>query len=127
MKSEPLKSEMLIENFEAFVKLGCSKEEQAFTQPVHISVRISFSNEIAGEKTDQLHDAVDYVLICEKLNTTATKKNYQLIEHLSYECLQSLLLLLNKFSGTAQVTVKKIRVPVAQLQGGASWTCQTQF
>lgn len=118
---------MLIENFEAFVKLGCSKEEQVFTQPVHISVKISFSTEIAGEITDQLSHAVDYVAICEKINSTALNKSYHLIEHLSYECLQAVLPLLKKFSGEVLVTVKKIRVPVAQLQGGASWTCRKQF
>lgn len=118
---------MYIQNFEAYVKLGCSPEEQAFTQPVHISVRIIFSTEIAGENSDQLSDAVDYVTICEKINATATLKKYHLIEHLAYECLIAILPILKEFSGEVFVTVKKTRVPVAQLQGGVSWTCQTQF
>jgi dihydroneopterin aldolase len=118
---------MLIENFEAFVKLGCLKEEQAFMQPVHISVRIAFSNVIPAEQSDRLEDAVNYVSICEKLNSTATQKKYHMIEHLSFECLKAVLPLLVNFSGEIQVTVKKIRVPVAQLQGGVSWTCQTPF
>ena len=78
---------MKIENFEAYVSLGCSKEEQSFTQPVHISVYIIFSTKISAEQTDQLVDAIDYVQICEKLNSAATKKSYHLIEHLSFECL----------------------------------------
>lgn len=118
---------MLVENFEAFVSLGCSQEEQSSPQPVHISVILTFSIKVKAEQTDQLQDAIDYVLICEKLNQTAIKKSYHLIEHMAFECMESLRPLLLKFSGSLQVTVKKLRAPVTQLQGGVSWTCQTQF
>ena len=118
---------MFVENFEAYVSLGCSKEEQAFFQPVHISVKISFEKQVRGELTDQLPDAIDYVAICEKLNQTATAQSFQLIEHLAFQSMQAVKPLLKNFSGTLKVTVKKIRVPVKQLQGGVQWTCQTQF
>lgn len=120
-------SEMFVENFEAYVSLGCSKEEQSFPQPVHISVRLLFSKTIAGEQTDQLQDAIDYVAICDVLNRTATQKSYQLIESMAFECMEALTPLLNHYSGQLNVTVKKLRVPVKQLQGGVSWTCQKLF
>lgn len=118
---------MFVENYEAFVSLGCSKEEQSFFQPVHLSVKIIFVKKVLGEQTDQLHEAVDYVSICEKLNLAATGKSFHLIEHMAYECMQSVKPLLKNYSGTLKVSVKKIRVPVKQLQGGVRWTCQTQF
>ncbi len=118
---------MFVDNFEALVRLGCSKEEQSLNQPVHISVKILFAKKVSAEQTDQLEDAIDYVAICEKINQTATSKSYHLIEHMAFACMESLRPLLVHFSGSLSVTVQKIRVPVKQLQGGVHWTCHTQF
>lgn len=119
---------MSIEEYEVWVNLGCSKEEQSFLQPVHFDVQLFFNSIVEAQKTDQLSDSIDYVELTELIQTVAVKKSYAMIEHLCYSVFE---VLKNKYKGKFQaelvVKAKKLRPPVKNLQGGVSWTCQSHL
>jgi len=115
-----------VNDFEVWVHLGCGSEEQKHAQPVHFTLKIDFSKNLNGYKTDSLHDAVDYVRLTEIMKSVAMKKNYQLIEHLNHEVFVALIAdIKNKdVQGEIALTIKKIRVPVENLRSGVEFTCQ---
>ncbi len=122
-----IKQKMHIKDFEVWVNLGCSTEEQKFTQPVHISLELNFKKNIQGTETDLLSDAVDYVMLTQIMKTRATQKPFHLIEHLCYEILLKITDHLKKQSieGDLRLDVKKIRVPVENLRNGVVFSCET--
>ena len=118
-----------IQEFEVWVHLGCSIEEQKMTQPVHFSLDIYLNSPILGATTDNLEDTIDYVRLTEIMKTQASKKNYKLIEHLGLETLNQLCAYLkskNTF-GKLVLSTKKIRVPVENLKNGVVFVCETQL
>ncbi|MFZ3231897.1 MAG: FolB domain-containing protein [Pseudobdellovibrio sp.] len=121
-----MKQTLKINNFEVWVHLGCSIEEQKYSQPVELTLKIEFLKNLNGCLTDSLHDAIDYVRLAEIMKKVALAKNYKLIEHLNYEIFKSLIIdIKNKdVSGEIELTIKKIRVPVENLRSGVEFTCQ---
>ena len=118
-----------IKDYEVWVSLGCSKAEQSLKQPIIFNVEVKFTSIITGETTDQLSDAVDYVMLTNILKKSAESKSYQLIEHMCFEATEKIseYLILKKIKGQLQVTLLKLRAPVAHLKSGVSWTCQRQL
>lgn len=121
-----MKQTLKIKDFEVWVHLGCAVEEQKHSQPVEFTLSIEFSKNLAGYKTDSLHDAVDYVRLTEIMKSVASRKNYKLIEHLNYEVFTALMadIKTKDVSGEMTLTIRKIRVPVENLRSGVEFTCQ---
>lgn len=118
-----------IQEFEVWVHLGCSEEEQKFTQPVHFTIELQMNAPILGAKTDKLSDAIDYVQLTEIIKKQAEAKNYKLVEHLGSEALNQLATYLKskKIQAKLSLQTKKIRVPVENLKNGVVFTCETQL
>lgn len=119
-------SVMKINDYEVWVSLGCSKEEQSFKQPVLFNIEIEFHSAVQGETTDQLSDAIDYVAVTDLLKLSAESKSYQLIESMCYEATEKLSAYLKQHHvvGRFKLSVLKLRPPVPHLNSGVSWTCQ---
>ena len=114
-----------MQDYEVWVHLGCTKEEQRFTQPVHFSLDIKFHKNLDAVNTDQLKDAVDYVTLAAHIKEVAEKKPYHLVEHLCYEVTLKLSDFLKGqlIQGELAVHVHKLRVPVENLRNGVIFTC----
>ena len=122
-----MKQKMQVQDFEVWVHLGCSTEEQKFTQPVHFNLEINFTNPVLGCQTDNLIDTVDYVKITSILKMIATEKAFSLIEHLNYRAFSGVVEYLKSknVGGEVRLSVKKIRVPVENLRNGVVFSCET--
>ncbi len=119
-------SVMKINDYEVWVSLGCSKEEQSYKQPVHFNFEIEFYSQVRGETTDQLTDAIDYVALTDLLKLSAESKSYQLIESMCFEATEKVSAYLKecRVVGLFKLSVLKLRPPVPHLKSGVSWTCQ---
>jgi dihydroneopterin aldolase len=119
-------SVMKVNDYEVWVSLGCSKEEQSFKQPVLFNLEIEFHSPVQGEITDQLSDAIDYVAVTDLLKLSAESKSYQLIESMCYEATEKLTYYFKQRQvvGLFKLSVLKLRPPVPHLNSGVSWTCQ---
>lgn len=122
-----IKQTLKVQDYEVWTHLGCTTEEQKFTQPVNFSVEIHFHKNGDAVNTDKLKDAVDYVIIMKAIKEVAEKKPYHLIEHLCFDVSVSLADVLKALwvQGTLFVHVHKVRVPVENLRGGVVFTCET--
>lgn len=120
-----MQSEMKIKNYEAWVSLGCSKEEQSLTQPVVFNVQITFDQSVVAEVSDKLTDSLDYVALTDVIRATAESKSYSMIEHLCFNVTTALKQKINhKYQGTLVVAAQKVRAPVKNLHDGVEWTCK---
>ncbi len=119
-------SAMKINDYEVWVSLGCSQEEQSFKQPVLFNLEIEFHIPVRGETTDQLSDAIDYVAVTDLLKLSAESKSYQLIESMCFEATEKISKYLKQHHvvGIFKLSVLKLRPPVPHLKSGVSWTCQ---
>ncbi|MFN3454513.1 MAG: dihydroneopterin aldolase [Pseudobdellovibrio sp.] len=118
-----------VNTYEVWVSLGCSKEEQSFVQPVHFNVSVTFSEAVKGCLTDHLSDAVDYVSLTNRIKNVAQSKSFHLIEHLCFLVHQDLYMWLQQqnYKGVLNTEVKKLRPPVAHVQGGVEFQCQSNL
>jgi dihydroneopterin aldolase len=121
-----VKQTLKIKDFEVWVHLGCGIEEQKHSQPVEFTLNIEFLKNLNGCVSDNLHEAIDYVRLTEIIKTVSTKKSYKLIEHLNHEVFTELIadIKTKDVSGEISLTLRKIRVPVANLRSGVEFTCQ---
>lgn len=124
-----MKQKMLIQDFEVWVNLGCSTEEQQHTQPVHFNLEINFENPVLGCQTDKLEDAIDYVKVTSILKMISTEKPFHLIEHLNHRAFSGVVEYLKSKNLKAEIklSVKKIRVPVDNLRNGVVFECETKL
>lgn len=115
-----------INNFEVWVNLGCSADEQANLQPVHFSLEIKFLKNLSGCHTDKLADAIDYVMLTRIIKETVTLKSFHLIEHMNFLVFEKLIQCMKQQQIYAEVilTIRKLRVPVENLKDGVEFTCQ---
>lgn len=122
-----IKQAMKIQNYEVWVSLGCTKEEQKFTQPVNVSVFIDFIDNLNGCYSDLLTEAVDYVSVTQAIKQIALNKSYHLIEHLCHEIILQLIQDLKKqnIKCRLKVDMQKLRVPVENLKDGVIFSCET--
>lgn len=126
---QAIQQKMKVQDFEVWVHLGCSTEEQKHAQPVHFGVEIQFDHPVQGCQTDLLEDAVDYVKLTSILKMISTEKAFHLIEHLNYRCLMGILEYLKSKNIKAEIklSVKKIRVPVDNLRNGVIFSCEAKL
>lgn len=119
-------SEMKIKNFEVWVSLGCTKEEQSLAQPVRFNIEILFASKVLAEGTDELKDSLDYVALTDTIRLAAEKKSYQMVEHLGFSVAEALRKQINgQYTGsTLIVRTHKLRAPVKNLHDGVEWSCQ---
>jgi dihydroneopterin aldolase len=124
-----MKQKMLIQDYEVWVNLGCSTEEQKHTQPVHFNLEINFDDQVLGCKTDQLNDAIDYVKLTSILKVISTEKAFHLIEHLNHQAFLGVIeyLKAKDLKGEIKLSVKKIRVPVENLKSGVVFSCEIKL
>lgn len=124
-----MKCRLLVQDFEVSVHLGCSAEEQKYSQPVRFNFEIDYQSEIKGRLSDRLEEATDYVQLTSLIKSEAQKKNYQLIEHLNHQVFEVLIQYLKgqSLKGDLKLSVHKLRVPVENLRGGVIFTCQTSI
>ena len=122
-------SEMRIRDFEVWVNLGCSPEEQAIKQPVLFQITIEFSSQVLAETTDKIDDSIDYVELMNRIKNESEKKIYHMIEHLCATVTNDLRAYLHSRGVRGHMTVQllKKRVPVENLMTGAEWVCRTQL
>lgn len=124
---------MKINQYEVWVNLGCSKEEQSFVQPVQFNISLHFHKHLKGCVTDQIADAVDYVALTDRIKTIAEQKPYQLVEHMCFLVHQDLVLWLSKwfkdsgYTGELVTELRKLRPPVKSIQGGVEFTCRSEL
>jgi len=124
-----IKQAMKVEDYEVWVHLGCTRDEQEFTQPVHFTVEIDFHQSLKAVNTDQLTDTVDYVVITNLIKQISHQKFYHLVEHLCYDVTLKLADFLKEkhIQGNLVVHMRKIRVPVENLRSGVVFTCSTSL
>ena len=116
---------MKIKNYEVWVSLGCTKEEQSLTQPVVFNLQIIFDQAIVAEVSDKLSDSLDYVELTNVIREISELKSYSMIEHLCFSVTTSLKQKINhKHQGTLIVSAQKVRAPVKNLHDGVEWTCK---
>lgn len=125
--SETLSQNLKIQDYEVWVHLGCSTEEQKHKQPVLMCLEINFKNPVIGCQTDNLDDTIDYVKMTSIMKMIASEKPFQLIEHLNYQCLLVLIEYLKSknIKAGVKLSVQKVRVPVDNLRNGVVFTCET--
>lgn len=113
-----------IKDYQAWVHLGCSKEEQTFVQPVLLNISFSFFDKVEAETTDELSHSIDYVEIVKIVDQTCAAKPFNMIEHLAKSITENIAKSLQKhYRGDLEVSVLKVRVPVKNIQSGVEWTC----
>lgn len=120
---------MKVQDYEVWVHLGCTSDEQKFTQPVHFTIEIDFHQNLKAVNSDDLEDAIDYVMLMELTKQIGQQKFYHLIEHLCYDVILRLADFLKEkhIQGNLVVHVRKIRVPVENLRNGVVFTCSTSL
>lgn len=118
-----------IQDYEVWVSLGCAKEEQTYSQPVHFNLSLEYDELVKGAATDDLQDATDYVAITDIMKQVAQSKSFHLIEHLNEMVLNGIIQYLKSkyFKGHVKLSIKKIRVPVENLRNGVVFTCATRL
>ncbi len=118
-----------IEDLEVWVNLGCLPDEQAYKQPVLVSLKLDYSELVKAAATDDLSDANDYVRLTKIISEVASAQPYKLIEKMNDSILNSILqeLKAHYFKGKVQLSVRKVRVPVENLRNGVVFTCETEL
>ena len=99
-----------INNLECFGHHGVYEKERIKGQKFIFDVLIEANVDAAG-KTDSLEQSVDYVAVCELIQTVCTEKTFKLIEALA-ECICTKILLMSDRVEKVIVTVKKTEAPV---------------
>jgi 7,8-dihydroneopterin aldolase/epimerase/oxygenase len=124
-----MKHTIHIQDFEVWVSLGCAKEEQAYSQPVHFNLTLEYDELVKGAVTDDLQDATDYVALADIIKKVSQSKSFHLIEHLNEMVLNGIIHYLKSkyFKGHVKLSIKKIRVPVENLRNGVVFTCDTRL
>lgn len=93
--------------------VGVSVEERSEEQEIEIDVELHMDLAPAGA-SDELHDTVDYEVVCEALDAVARSRHFHLIEALADEAARAVL---GAFP-VAEVTVR-VRKPSALAEWGA--------
>jgi 7,8-dihydroneopterin aldolase/epimerase/oxygenase len=131
MASVPLQktSSLNLRDFEVWLRLGCTAQEQHFAQPVRVSIEFLFNTSPAGEVTDRLSDTIDYVALTDSISAVAQLKAYYLVEHFCREVIERLSIEIARqgWSGRLTVQATKVRVPVMNLRSGVTWVCENEI
>jgi dihydroneopterin aldolase len=116
MKSAVLK----LNSLRLKARLGCFPAEKLRPQPVRLDIELRFPRLPRGAKTDRLADTLDYGMLADAVRKVGMLRHYNLVEHLAFEYFKQLKAKLPR-NVKLKLTLTKERVPVAGLQGGASF------
>ena len=116
-------SELEIRRFRSSVKLGCEADERAFAQEVEIDVVLRFAKLPKAMETDDLSDTVCYGELCGELDRVCRAGEYRLVERLGDALFQAIRAFVGE-SATIELSVHKLKPPVAGLQGGVLFKLQ---
>lgn len=94
------------------VRLGCSAEERERAQEVRLNLEIQFTSIPEACSSDNLGETVCYAEITQILKDVIQEKEYQTVEHLAFNCLQTIR---QKVPQTLpmHLTVHKVKPPLA--------------
>lgn len=122
-----MKQTLKINTYEVWVSIGATKEEQSFLQPIHFDITLHFDKPVKGSASDVLDDTINYAALASHVKQVATARPYVLIENLCFMTHQHISQWLKSFGYTGDLTTEatKVRPPVASLQGGVTFTCQS--
>jgi dihydroneopterin aldolase len=118
MRIDDLPCRLGLNDLRLKVRLGCGAEERATVQEVSFDLAIRFPRPPEGSRTDELEGTICYGELSEKLRALCGSREFKLIEHLGWEAYR----LLDPGPGrTLWLKVTKLKPPVADLLGGASF------
>lgn len=122
-----MKQTLKINSYEVWMSLGITKEEQAQLQAVHFDVTLQFDKAVKGSASDHLDDAIDYAALTNHIKKVALVRSYQLIENICFMAHQHLTEWLKSqgFVGELITEATKLHPPIAGLQGGVKFACQS--
>ncbi len=117
----PFSIHLAIERLQLDLRVGCEEEERREAQPIEIDVYLYMAKMPLGAISDELKDTICYAKCMEIISTTASKKEFQLIEHLAYEIHSALK---KELPMTLEISVKvrKIHPPLPYKMDGVSFT-----
>lgn len=110
--------ELLVPGIRLWISLGCSPEERRHPQPVDVDVRMTFSKEPLGCKTDSLKDVVCYQTVAELILESLKNRSFHLIESLASSILDLLVKKMNLHDLLLEVAVSKPNHPVPHIHRG---------
>jgi len=113
---------LMLKDLVLAVRLGCSEEERAHPQEVHVNIELRFPTSPVALTSDKLEDTVCYAKISNAIGKHCEVREYLLIERLAAE----IYLLTKEISGpeiSLDITVHKVRPPVDKLRGGTFFRC----
>lgn len=89
---------IFLEGVEAFTRLGVYAPERQRGQCVRFNLRLELDLLEAG-KTDDIKNTISYVDVSREVQSIASSKEYNLIEHLSAEICEGLFKKFDKLTG----------------------------
>jgi dihydroneopterin aldolase len=110
-----------LNNLELPMSIGCLPEEREIKQTVSFSLVIAFIGEQEGERSDDLIGVVSYADLAAIIERVSQYRHFNLIENLA----NSVFVKLKEFLPSCallELTINKVKPPVADLKGGASYT-----
>lgn len=122
-----MKQNLRINSYEVWMSLGVTKDEQTNLQPVHFDISLQFEKPVKGSASDNLDDAINYADLVYHVKKVATTRPFNLIENVCFITHQHLTEYVKTHGFTGELTTEatKVRAPVASLQGGVKFTCQS--
>jgi len=111
-----------VNDLKYMVRLGCTVEERAVPQEVRLTLEFRFTQPPCGVSSDRLDDTICYAEVSALLAKHFAAREFQLIEKIAYDA----YLLGRELAGTratVAVAALKVKPPVANLLGGAAYSC----
>ncbi|MCB0308475.1 MAG: dihydroneopterin aldolase [Bdellovibrionales bacterium] len=113
-------SRLIIGPFRVNTSLGCEDEEHHILQEVEFTLTISFEHEPKSCESDLLSETVCYASVCQAIQSVASSRHFNLIEHLAKVCVTRLKSIVPN-DATLTLIVHKLKPPVQNLVGGAKF------
>ncbi len=117
--------ELAIQNLRLWVSLGCSPEERSSLQPVEIGIKMIFSKEPSGCKSDQLDDVICYQTVVDEVTKIIQGQSFHLIECLSrtvFDIAANYLHQKGQSEVVLEIAIAKTHHPVVNVHGPVTFT-----
>lgn len=105
------------------VQLGCTADERATRQEVHLSMEFRFETPPTGALTDSLADTICYAQVSELLQSHCESREFHLIERIGLECFGLLKNFVRSDAVKIALRVHKVNPPVPNLRQGTHFVC----
>ncbi len=103
------------------VRLGCTPEERSVPQGVRFDIQIRFESLPGGSFNDDLNETICYAKLSNRARVICDMREYQLIEKLGWDAFSALKEIIPP-NVKLWLRVTKEKPPVAELEGGASFS-----